>query len=67
MSLRISIDTDRCTGNGRCYVVAPELFTDDERGYGEVIGDGTVPAELAEAARRVVGSCPEDAIVLTED
>jgi ferredoxin len=64
--MKIAIDADRCTGHGRCYALAPELFTDDERGYGEVIGDGTVTADHVEAARRAVLACPERAITLDE-
>ena len=29
------IDATRCSGHGRCYDVAPALFTDDDRGYGQ--------------------------------
>jgi ferredoxin len=64
--MKIAIDYARCSGHGRCYTLAPELFTDDERGYGQVIGDGTVDAGTLEAARRVVVACPERAITLDE-
>ena len=66
--MKIRIDTDLCTGHGRCYTVAPELFdADDESGYGLVIGDGAVGpdrADLVDQARRAVGNCPERAVVL---
>ena len=67
MSMKIRIDTDSCTGHGRCYTLAPDLFAaDDETGYGVVIGDGEVDAdraELVEQARRAVNNCPERAVV----
>jgi ferredoxin len=64
--VRVSIDHDRCTGHGRCYVLAPELFVDDDEGYGQVIGDGTVAPEHADAARKAVQGCPERAVLLDE-
>jgi ferredoxin len=60
--MKIVIDQDACSGNGRCYSLVPELFTDDERGYGKVVGDGTVGDDLREAAARAVRACPENAI-----
>jgi len=60
--VKIVIDPAACAGNGRCYSLAPELFTDDERGYGQVIGDGTIDDSQLEAARRAARACPERAI-----
>jgi ferredoxin len=65
-AMRITIDGDRCSGHGRCYTLAPDLFTDDDRGFGQVEGDGTVGPDQVEAARRAVRSCPERAIALEE-
>lgn len=62
--MKVVIDTTRCSGHGRCYVVAPELFVDDEAGYGQVRGDGTVPETMVAAAERAVTACPERAIRL---
>ena len=64
--MRVSIDHDRCTGHGRCYVLAPELFADDEEGYGQVLGDGLVAPERVDAARKAAQSCPERAVILDE-
>ena len=63
--MKIRIDTDRCSGHGRCYDLAPELFTDDEYGYGQVINED-VPPELAEKAQLAVDCCPERAIELID-
>ena len=60
--MKVVIDHDRCTGHGRCYGLAESLFVDDETGYGQVIGDGTVAHDQQDAARRAVQSCPEQAI-----
>jgi ferredoxin len=66
MAYKLQIDADKCQGHGRCYSLAPELFDADDLGAGFVRGDGHVPDELVEAARRAVANCPEYAITLTE-
>jgi len=62
--LKVTIAAERCTGHGRCYNIAPVLFSDDERGFGEVIGAGDVAGEHEEVARAAVAGCPEPAVVL---
>ncbi len=42
----ITIDSNRCQRHSRCTILAPELFTSDEYGFGRVRGDGRVPSEL---------------------
>ena len=61
--IRIEIDLEVCTGHGRCYDLAPNVFTDDERGYGQVIASVVAPEHLKEA-ESAAGACPERAIVL---
>lgn len=65
--MKVRIDPERCQGHGRCYVLAPELFEDDEFGHGQVRGDGTVPDDLMAQAQRAVSACPELAVTLTDD
>lgn len=65
--MRLRIDSERCQGHGRCYDVVPELFADDEEGYGQVLGDGTVAAGKLDRARLAVANCPEQAIALIEE
>lgn len=60
--MKIQINTERCHGHGRCYTLAPELFGEDDEGYGVVLGDGHVPAEQERAARLAMVNCPEKAI-----
>ncbi len=64
--MRVVIDQSICTGNGRCYTLVPELFTDDERGYGQVVGDGVLTDDQVEQAQKAVVACPERAITLEE-
>jgi ferredoxin len=63
--MRVVIDESRCSGHGRCYDVAPSLFTDDDRGYGQVIGDGNCDAHRA-AAAAAISVCPERAISVVD-
>ncbi|MDP4503383.1 ferredoxin [Nonomuraea turcica] len=60
--MKVKIDSERCQGHGRCYDLAPGLFGEDEEGYGQVLGDGVVPQEEAQAARLAMANCPERAI-----
>ena len=62
--MKVQIDPERCQGHGRCYDIAPELFGDDDEGYGQVLGDGTVPPDQARQARLAEVNCPERAIAL---
>jgi ferredoxin len=64
--VKLQIDASLCQGNGRCYDLAPDLFGDDEEGYGNVLDDGIVPLEKEDDARRAVLNCPEHAIRLIE-
>jgi len=57
----IHIDEAICSGHGRCYDVAPDLFEpgDDGRGF---VRCAEVPAHLEGVARLAAASCPEGAI-----
>ncbi len=61
--MRITLDGERCTGHGRCYTLAPEVFDADEEGH-SVLRLSLVPPELEAAARRGAENCPEDAIAI---
>jgi ferredoxin len=60
--VRVSIDRQACTGHGLCYVSAPQVFRDDDEGYGQVLGDGKVSASDADDALHAAANCPERAI-----
>jgi ferredoxin len=64
--MRVSIDSTACSGHGLCYVDAPTLFADDDQGFPEVIGDGTVTSNQEQSARRAAANCPEGAIRVDE-
>ena len=64
--MKVQISSELCQGHGRCYDLAPDLFGEDDEGYGTVRGDGTVPPGQEEDARRAVSNCPERAIEILE-
>jgi len=65
--MELFISADRCSGNGRCYSIAPELVDSDEEGFAFPKGEPIrVSAEDSDLAVRVVHACPERAIVFRE-
>lgn len=64
--MKVSVDHGKCQGHNRCYSLAPELFDVDDYGVASAVGDGVVPPELEEKARRAVANCPEYAISIEE-
>ncbi|MEV7187808.1 ferredoxin [Kitasatospora sp. NPDC093102] len=57
---RIRVDRDRCVGGGMCALVAPDVFTQDDDGFIEIIegqehGDGP-------EVRKALQACPVRAI-----
>lgn len=63
--MKIVIDRERCTGHGRCYVLAPALFEADEDGFGQLTMT-TVEASHHAAARLAMLNCPEQAITIED-
>ena len=54
-----------CSGHGRCYVLAAEVYEADEDGYNKHRdGEFDVPDELEALARKGAASCPERAITI---
>jgi len=61
--VRVRVDLARCVGHGRCYVLAPDVFEEDERGHC-VLKRAEIPSELEAQARLGEENCPEGAISL---
>lgn len=61
MGLRVRVDLEKCVGHGRCYVLAPEVFEEDERGNCVVLREA-LPPGLEAQARLGESNCPEHAI-----
>jgi ferredoxin len=62
--MRIEVDPEACTGHGRCWSLAPEVYEADDDGYCAT-RQLDVPPELEEQARKGAASCPERAIAVT--
>jgi ferredoxin len=66
--VRVLVDGASCMGHGRCYAIAPDLFTYDDEGYPTIRDELVeVPGALEGAADEAAGSCPEEAIALIVD
>ena len=59
--MRLRLEDAKCTGHGRCYVLAPDVFGEDEAGRC-VLRVVEVPPALADQARAGEQNCPEGAI-----
>ena len=60
--MQVRIDAALCQGHQMCAIRAPEVFGSDDEGYGTVLIEGDLPAELEESARQAVTACPERAV-----
>ena len=63
--MRVVLDRDACTGHGRCYSLAPEVFESDDQGHSIVIA-ADVPERLRDQARSAAVNCPESAITIED-
>jgi ferredoxin len=64
--MKVQVDLELCVGHGRCYMLAPEVFDEDDRGHC-LLRFENVPPELEDRARMGETNCPEGAIELSED
>jgi ferredoxin len=65
--MKVKVDGALCTGHGRCYSLAPDVFEPDGEGYNanrDAVID--VPEEHEEAAGFGAHACPEEAIRVIE-
>ena len=66
--MKITVDADLCTGQGRCYTVSPTLFSSDEVGFCAERGETRdVPGGEQVSAQLAVDSCPEGAISISDE
>jgi ferredoxin len=63
--MRVRLNPKACTGHGRCYSLAPDVFGTDDAGHCVLLVE-EVPPELEGQARSGEQNCPERAIT-TED
>ncbi len=61
---RVSVDADACTGHGRCYTLAPDVFDADDVGHCVVLAE-EVSGDLEARAQAAAQNCPEGAITVS--
>jgi ferredoxin len=61
--MKVTVDENLCTGHGRCYALAPDVFGADDYGHCVVLVPDP-PAELEAQARTGADNCPERAITI---
>jgi ferredoxin len=62
VALRVLFDADACTGHGRCYSLAPDVFEPDDAGHCVVkVAIADTPA-LETQVQTGVANCPEQAL-----
>jgi ferredoxin len=59
--MRVMVDRDKCQGHAICHMLKPELFPLDDLGY-SALDDTEVGEADEDRVRRVVASCPEQAL-----
>lgn len=63
--MKIEVDPDVCTGHGRCYSLAPDVYEADDDGYCATRSLDVRP-ELEQQARHGASNCPERAITVID-
>ena len=63
-SVRVSIESAKCQGHGRCAIIAPDVFDTDDLDKGTVLLD-PCPEQFRAAAEEAVFTCPESAITIS--
>jgi ferredoxin len=64
--MKARIDFERCSGHGRCYVLCPEVFAEDDDGY-PILSPLPIAEGLADRVRRAADNCPEAAITILNE
>ncbi len=63
--MRAQVDPDKCQGHARCFLIAPQVFNQDEQGHAYT-SDEDIPSNLHEQVREAERNCPETAISVSE-
>ena len=63
--MKVRVDRKLCVGHGRCYMLAPEVYGEDDRGHC-VVPEEDIPEAQQAAARTGAEACPEEAITLDD-
>ncbi|MGW0905618.1 ferredoxin [Streptomyces sp. NPDC002853] len=65
MSVRVTVDTERCVGAGMCALTAPSVFTQDDDGFSEVL-PGREDGGGDPLVREAVRACPVRAVAFED-
>jgi len=66
--MKLTIDSGLCSGHGRCYSMAPDVYEPDDEGFADHRDVAReVPFGHETSAREGARSCPEGAIEIAED
>lgn len=65
--MKVWVDPERCQGHTLCAMIAPEAFQlSDIDGSSSAVTE-VVPADQQDRVREAAHSCPEQAIVVTDE
>jgi ferredoxin len=66
--MKVAVSAELCSGHGRCYALAPEVYASDAEGYNRARGETLdVADDQAHSAARGARGCPEGAIEVLHD
>lgn len=65
--MKVSVDPERCQGHTLCAMIAPESFQLSDIDGSSSAVDEVVPADREDQVREAAQSCPEQAIMITDD
>lgn len=65
--MQVKVDSGVCAGHGRCWAVAPQVYSADDDGFAEPQDELIKVSDSdTEQASRGARSCPEGAIQIIE-
>ncbi|WP_343244822.1 ferredoxin [Streptomyces sp. SID14478] len=66
-AVRVEVDQERCVGAGMCALTAPDVFTQDDDGFSEVLPGRAEAAGEHPLVKEAVRACPVGAVSLRTD
>ncbi|BBX41776.1 ferredoxin [Mycobacterium simiae] len=65
--MKVRVDSQRCQGHTLCAMIAPDSFElSDMDGSSSAVSE-VVPADQEDQVREAAHSCPEQAIMITDE
>lgn len=65
--MKYTVDGSLCSGHGRCYLLAPDVYSSDEDGFNARLDEPVeVTGSRETAARTGAQGCPERAITVED-